>query len=677
MPHSADLPYTLVGVDTGGTFTDFVFMDQFGTVVVDKRPSNPRDPAKPVLEGLAHLGSKALYRVVHGTTVATNALLEHKIGRTALITTAGFEDILEIARQNRPGLYEIHPVKISPLIPREFRFGVHERVLHDGTVHTPLEKEDIEPILGQIRSLGIRAIAVCLLHSYANPAHEELIGEAAAAGGFTVSLSSQVLPEFREYERTSTVVVNAALRPVMQGYLNRLEHGVERSRLSVMQSAGGVIPAPIAAVLPVHTVLSGPAGGVIAAGHVGSMLGLDRLITFDMGGTSTDVSLHDGRPTLSNVKTVAGHPIRVPVIDIHTVGAGGGSIAYRDLGGGLKVGPHSAGADPGPICYGKGDQVTVTDANLFLGRIEPSSFLGGRMELHSELVRGPMERLGRSLGLDPVATAEGIVTVVNAVMERAIRVISIQQGHDPREFTLVSFGGAGGLHAVDLARSLNIPRVLAPKNAGVFSAYGMVLAPVVRDLSRTILRAADRIREGELDALFAALVEGGLEELEVEGLQRERVRVEKSLDMRYQGQAHEIGVPLAEEPAASFEAAHERLYGYRLTGTGVEVVTLRARLLVEARRGLSVKPATSKKNHFASPTGKGTLIYGSQTLKAAIYKREELAPGAQIEGPGLVVESSSTILIPPGSVGVVDEFENIVVWVDGFFLDKKSGWGYT
>jgi N-methylhydantoinase A len=673
MAHPSDLPHTLVGVDTGGTFTDFVFMDESGTAVVDKRPSNPRDPAKPVLEGLAHLESETFYRVVHGTTVATNALLEHKIGRTALITTAGFEDVLEIARQNRPGLYDIHPVKTPPLIPREYRFGVHERVLYDGTVHTPLEKEELEPLLGQIRSLGIEAIAVCLLHSYANPAHEEFIGEAAEALGFTVSLSSRVLPEFREYERASTVVVNAALRPVMQGYLERLERGVERARLNVMQSAGGVIPAPIAAVLPVHTVLSGPAGGVIAAGHVGSLLGLDRLITFDMGGTSTDVSLYEGRPTLSNVKTVAGHPIRVPVIDIHTVGAGGGSIAYRDLGGGLKVGPVSAGADPGPICYGRGDQVTVTDANLLLGRIEPSSFLGGRMELHPELVRAPMERLGRTLGLDPTATAEGIVTVVNAAMERAIRVISIQQGHDPREFTLVSFGGAGGLHAVDLARSLNIPRVLAPKNAGVFSAYGMVLAPVVRDLSRTVLRAADRFGGGELDALFSALVEGGLGELESEGLLRERVRVERSLDMRYRGQSHEIGVPLAGRPAASFEAAHERLYGYRLAGTRVEVVTLRARLIVEARSGRSETPAKSKKNHFAAPVGKGKLIYGGESLKAAIYKREELAPGAEIEGPGLVVESSSTILIPPGSAGVVDEFGNIMVWVDGFFLDRKSG----
>lgn len=661
MSHTNDPPLAVVGVDTGGTFTDFVFMDRSGAVVVDKRPSDPRDPAGPVLAGLERLSPEAPYRVVHGTTVAVNALLENKTCPTALITTAGFEDVLEIGRQNRGGLYDLHPVKDPPLIPGELRFGVHERVLHDGTVLIPLQKDEVGPLLEEIQDRGIEALAVCLLHSYANPVHEEYIGERAEALGFTVSLSCRVLPEFREYERTSTVAVNAALRPVMQSYLQRLERGVERAGLSVMQSAGGIIPARIAAVLPVHTILSGPAGGVIAAAHVGEPIGLDRLITFDMGGTSTDVSLYDRRPTLSNFKTVAGHPIRVSVIDIHTVGAGGGSIAYRDLGGGLKVGPVSAGADPGPVCYGRGDSITVTDANLFLGRIEPFSFLGGRMELHPELVGAPMERLARSLGLDAAATAEGIVTVVNAVMERAVRVISIQQGYDPREFTLVSFGGAGGLHAVDLARALNIPRVLAPKDAGVFSAYGMVLAPVVRDLSRTILCLADDFGETEWDALFGALVEGGLSELEGEGIPPERVAVERSLDMRYQGQSHEIGVPLGAHPAEAFEAAHERLYGYRLPGERVEAVTLRARLIAEARRARSVEPLVEKKIAPAAAVGKGRLIYGGATHKASIYKREVLVPGDLLEGPGLVVESSSTILLPPGSSGVVDGFGNIMV----------------
>ena len=588
----------VIGVDTGGTFTDFVIIDQSGAIRIDKVPSFPLDPAKPVLEGIARIGQDR-FRVVHGTTVATNALLEHTIAPTALITTAGFEDVLEIGRQNRPFLYAIHPIKPRPLIPRRLRFGVRERILHDGSVMTSLDTAEVRELLKRIESLEVEAVAVCLLHSYINPVHEEMIGEIARETDLVVSLSCRVLPEFREFERTATVAVNASLRPVMEGYIERLERTMPRGQLSVMQSAGGIIPARMAGRLPVHTVLSGPAGGVIASAHTAAPAGMDRLITFDMGGTSTDVSLYDGSPSLTGDKTIAGHPIRVPSIDIHTVGAGGGSIAYRDPGGSLKVGPQSAGALPGPVCYGTGESLTVSDANLYLGRLVPGFFLGGRMQLHPQRVDKPMEQLARSLGLSPAAAAEGIITVVNAVMERAMRVISIEKGHDPRDFTMVCFGGAGGLHAVELAEALSIPRVLVPKDAGVFSALGMAVADVTRDVSRTVLTRAHMLSREDLETVFRELIDAGTRELTEEGVEKERIRYERSLDMRYQGQSYEITVPLADDPTEAFHLSHERLYGYSRRASVVQIVTLRVRLIAAvpqahrgrwARRGIRKAP---------------------------------------------------------------------------------------
>jgi N-methylhydantoinase A len=650
---------SVIGVDTGGTFTDFVIVDESGAITVDKRPSCPTDPAKPVLDGLAGIEIEAV-RVVHGTTVATNALLEHKVATTALITTAGFEDVLEIGRQNRPALYSAHPVKPRPLIPRHLRFGVNERILADGSVRTPLNTDEVEQLLDRIRTLGVEALAVCLLHSYANPSHEETIGEIASNRGLPVSLSCKVLPEFREYERTATVAVNACLRPIMEGYLGKLVRDPERVHLGVMQSTGGTMPARMASRLPVHTVLSGPAGGVIASSHRAAAIGLDRLITFDMGGTSTDVSLFNKGPALTGEKTIAGHPIRVPVIDIHTVGAGGGSIAFRDSGGGLKVGPASAGADPGPVCYGKGDSITVTDANLYLGRLDPLFFLGGRMEIHPERVTGPMEGLALSLGLDPVATAEGIITVVNAVMERAVRVISIQQGYDPREFTMVSFGGAGGLHAVELAEALSIPRVLVPKDAGVFSAFGMSVADVSRDLSRTVLAGAEALPQAKLDALIDALIASGIEELSAEGVDTRGIHVRRSLDMRYNGQSYEITVPVSEDPVASFHQAHEKLYGYCRKESSVEIVTVRVRLIVSTQESRQELPQAA--SDTAPPTRRvGKLTYRGSTGAVSIYDRADLQPGNQITGPALIGESSSTTFLPPGRGARVDQLGNLII----------------
>lgn len=651
----------VIGVDTGGTFTDIVTVDASGRIRVHKRPSLPVDPARPVLEGLPPESQGSTYRLVHGTTVATNALLEHKIARAALITTAGFEDILEIGRQNRPELYQMHPRKPPTLIPRDLRFGIRERILHDGSIRTQLDQDEVRDLLVSIKNMAVESIAVCLLHSYLNPMHEKIVGEKAREMGFIVSLSSEVLPEFREYERTATLAVNACLRPVMEGYLAKLENGIGARALTVMQSAGGIIPSRIAARLPVHTVLSGPAGGVIAAAENARITGRDRLITFDMGGTSTDVSLYDRGPTLSSEKVIAGHPIRVPVMDIHTVGAGGGSIAFRDTGGSLKVGPVSAGADPGPICYGRGNEVTVTDANLFLGRLEPDFFLGGKMEIYADRVPPAMEQLAESLGLDPVQTAEGIVTISNAVMERAIRVISIERGNDPREFSLMSFGGAGGLHAVELARSLNIPTLLIPPDAGVFSAYGMVVADVTRDFSRTILSSADQLTNNQLESYFSEMIEGGMDELEGEGIDSTEVTAHRFLDMRYKGQSHEITIPLSHDLVEKFHGSHEKLYGYSRPDSRVEIVTVRVRLAVVTPRPDAVPSPPGHKDSSSARIRTRPLVFERRQVEAGIYDRERLMPGHELKGPALVLEYTSTTFLPPDSYGRVDEYRNILI----------------
>jgi N-methylhydantoinase A len=665
-------PYPLsVGVDTGGTFTDFFFVDSSGTTRVDKRPSCPQDPARPVLDGLLSLPPGTAHRVVHGTTVATNALLENKVAKTALITTAGFEDILEIGRQNRPDLYAIHPRKTPPLIPRDLRFGVRERILHDGTVLLPIDPDEVSALLRQIKDLQVTALAVCLLHSYANPVHEELIGSLAEHMHFAVSVSCQVQREFREYERTATVAVNAALRPIMEGYLNRIEGGMRGAHLSVMQSAGGTLPPRTAARFPVHTILSGPAGGVIAAAHTAAMAGLDRIITFDMGGTSTDVSLYDRAPGMASGRVIGGHPVRVPVIDIHTVGAGGGSIAYRDAGGGLKVGPISAGADPGPVCYGKGNALTVTDANFFLGRMETSSFLGGRMKVDTGRIRGPLELLADSLGLGAAETAEGIVTVVNTVMERAIRVISIQRGHDPKNFTLLSFGGSGGLHAVALAQSLGIPQVLIPLNPGVFSAIGMAGAQISRDFSRTVLARTDTLTPNELNALIQELAATGLAEFVGEGIPEERVMVTASLDMRYRGQSHELGVPARSDPHSAFHDAHHTLYGFRREDSPVEIVTIRVRLT--AQESPLQDPDTLVGSGSGHPIARRHLTYAGQLICAEVYDRKDLPPAAALQGPALVVEATATTFIPPASSASIDSHGNIIITLGDFLLDSKPG----
>ena len=553
-----------VGVDTGGTFTDFVFWDG-AALRTHKAPSTPDDPARAILAGL----EEPAREIVHGSTVATNALLERRGARTALLTTAGFEDLLEIGRQNRGKLYDWFDRGRTPLVPADLRFGLEERIAYDGAVLRAPDRDAVERMAEAILAAGAESVAVCFLHSYANPAHEKLAGQALRARGLRVSLSHEVLPEYREYERASTTAVNAYVSPLMARYLGGLSEALPSgTRLRVFQSNGGSMSADHAAEAAVHTVLSGPAGGVLGAAAVARAAGFERIISFDMGGTSTDVALYDRRFTMTSEGELDGLPVRVGMLDVHTVGAGGGSIAWLDPAGALRVGPRSAGANPGPVCYGRGEEITVTDANLILGRLDPERFLSGRMTLDVARAEDRMQQLAGRCGVGARELAEAILAAANANMERAIRRVSIERGHDPRDLVLAAFGGAGPLHACELAERLEIGAVLAPRDAGVLSAYGMLTADFVREYAHSAL-------ERDPSALFGELETRARKDLAAEGF--ERAQLERSLDLRYAGQSYEINVPWRER--GGFDAAHERLYGYAHRGQKVETVAVRLRAI--------------------------------------------------------------------------------------------------
>ncbi len=655
--------HLIVGVDTGGTFTDFVYITPDGSVGTYKTLSTPKNPAEAVLKGLDEIGRERISHVVHGSTVATNAVLERKGVKTALITNAGFEDIIEIGRQCRERLYDLKYVKPSPLVPESLRFGLRGRIAYTGDVLEQLDPEEVEQVVEKIRRLGAESVAVCFLFSFVNPEHERVVEEICEKKGLAVSVSHRILPEFREFERTSTTVLNAYVSPIMKRYLSYLvSHLGDENRLRIMQSNGGSISSGTAMVESIRTILSGPAGGVVGASEIGRIAGFDKLITFDMGGTSTDVSLVDGKVSLTMESKISGWPIKVPMIDIHTVGAGGGSIARIDPGGSLKVGPESAGADPGPICYGKGEEVTVTDANLFLGRLLPDRFLGGKMKLDLDRVIPRMEELARRAGLDPVELAEGILDVANATMEKAIRVISVERGYDPQEFTLVSFGGAGGMHAAFLAELLSIPRVLVPENPGLLSAYGMLLADVVKDYSLTVMLGERDASYEVLNGHLASLLRKGREDLMEEGISEEDIFLEKYLDMRYEGQSHEILVPFDENFVENFHVEHERLFGYKNPHKRVEVVNVRVRA-----RGVPEKPVLSPKPVVEGPVpeeavlGDREVVFYGKRLKTKVIERSRLSPGNRLDGPAIVVEYSSTTVIPPGWTVLVDGFSNMIL----------------
>lgn len=557
------------GVDTGGTFTDIVFQRgrEAGRL---KLPSTPDDPARAVLAGLRQIfGDEAPDVLVYGTTVATNAMLERRGARTLLLTTAGFEDVLAIGRQARPDLYALEPVKTAPLVEAKARLGVSERMLASGKPELRLTTEEVRRVVAEVERRKPDAVAVCLLHAPANAAHELRLGRALKRLGIPVTLSHQLSPQRGEFERTTTAVCNAYVRPNLEGHIGQLAEGSQARAFRVLQSNGGGIGAGTACQEPIRTMLSGPAGGVAAAHEICRAAGFPEIVTLDMGGTSTDVAMVDGAVPRRADTLIAEMPIRTPCIDIHTVGAGGGSIAYVDDGGALKVGPQSAGADPGPACYGRGTLPTVTDANVVLGRLRPESFLGGDMDLHLNRAQRALHGLGKAMGTGPKEAAEGIIRVVEGNMERAVRVITVQRGHDPRSSCLVPFGGAAGLHACGLAEGLGMQQVLIPPDPGLLSAAGVLRSPVVRDATSAVsitdpdfadLRAASQsLRDEAVAAVRAELGE------------RAKTTLQIFLRARYLGQSMEIEVPLTKGFRRSFEDAHERLYHHRSPGRAVEV----------------------------------------------------------------------------------------------------------
>lgn len=666
-----------IGIDIGGTFTDFVLFDETSdSFQTYKLLSTPHDPAEAVLKGLAArtesqtTGGKLA--IVHGSTVATNALLERKGAITALIATEGFRDLLEIGRQNRPDIYDLFSRRPTPLVPPELRFEASERVDHRGQPIQPLDLAALEPLVERLKAANVASVAVSLLFSFLYPDHENRITERLRQAGFFVSPSNEVLPEFREYERTSTTVVNAYVSPVMDRYLARLERESGATDFRVMQSNGGSIGTAQARREAVRCVLSGPAGGVVGARHVAAAAGFEQLLTFDMGGTSTDVSLCDGDIQITTESEIGGLPIRIPVIDIHTVGSGGGSIAYVDAGGALRVGPQSAGADPGPICYGRGgQQPTVTDANLILGRLAADRFLGGQMALDVAAAEAALNQLAQTAGLSlrpnlslAQTAALGIIEVANAHMERALRVISVQRGHDPRDFTLVSFGGAGGLHAVDLSRSLSIPRVMIPPNAATLSAFGMLIADVIKDYSRTVMCSGDT-PYADLEAMISSMAQQGLADIVAEGIPPAAVTIERLLDMRYQGQSYELMVPLTPNFVNDFHAAHLYAYGYSEPNVPVEIVNLRLRAIGQLPRPRLPQAGEVASDARTALFDRRQVVLANGPAEVPFYNGPDLQPGHHLVGPAVIVHPDTTVFVGPGDQLKMDTYKNLIIDVKG------------
>ena len=660
-------------MDTGGTFTDFVFEAQDGLRVF-KLASTPNDPSLAITEGLSRISSEtgaplSNIEVIHGTTVGTNALLERRGAKTALVTTAGFEDVLVIGRQARPALYDLNAQRPAPLVPDNLRLGVRERVSSSGEVLEELDERALKSLTGKLKKARVESIAVCLLFSFIRPEHERRIADALSSLNVPLSVSHQILPEYREYERTSTVTINAYLQPLMGAYLTRLQ--AHASALRVMQSSGGSISASVAATEPVRTILSGPAGGVVGALRVSEMCGIKNIITFDMGGTSTDVALCDeGGMRMTREAVVAGMPVAVSMMDIHTVGAGGGSIARVDEGGSLRVGPESAGADPGPACYGKSLLPTVTDAHLLLGHFGGAGLLGGEWLLDEERARTALSKLAESMSraarrkVSMRDAAQGVLRVVSVNMERALRAISVERGFDPREFTLIPFGGAGGLHAVELARALRIPRVIVPQSAGALSALGALTSDVVKDWSRTLMLEAKDENRAQVERAFQEMERTARRSLKREGFSDREQRHERSLAVRYRGQSFELEIPFKRGTRIhdAFHHAHKARYGYAQPANQVEIVSARLRSI-----GLIKKLKSKNFSHrkaarkFAPPSRYAIAYLTNKRERTAIYTRAELDAGARLHTPCIVTEYSATTLIQTGAQAEIDDQGNLVV----------------
>ncbi len=648
-----------IAIDTGGTFTDIVFIRDSRLVVL-KVFSTPADPGRAVMDGLRKIGPDEDVVVRHGTTVATNAMLERKGARVAFLTTKGFEDTIAIGRQARPKLYDWFQPVPDCLVPKHLRFGITERVSSQGELLRAIEPDELAAVVEAISAAGVDAIAISTLFSFANTDSEVKIAAALKTLGLPLSISHRILPEFREYERASTVVANAYVAPKVGSYIAALAESVcqeySRGRLEVMQSSGGIISARIAAAEPVRTMLSGPAGGVIGAFKLAKLAGFDQIIGFDMGGTSTDVCLVDASgPRISNESMVTGIPIGVPMLDIHTAGAGGGSIARFDAGGLLRVGPESAGSDPGPICFGRGTMPTVTDANLALGRLDTERFLGGSVTLDRERMMQFMEQAKGSLATVEEFAA-GILQVIETSMEKAIRVISVEKGYDPRDFTLVAFGGGGPLHACALARALQVPRVLVPALPGALSAVGILLADTMREYSRTVMKSV----AADLELAFAELEKTGLAEFESEGLRGESLR---SVDLRYTGQGYELNIPYGACMADAFHALHKRRYGFANKIRPLEIVNVRVRLVAAGDPFEGSSEDVVEGDGSSALAGSRSVYFDGIPHETRLYERDRLHAGDVFSGPAIISEYSSATILPPGDVLRVDTFGNLVIEV--------------
>lgn len=663
-----------IGIDVGGTFTDFVVLDASG-LTVHKVPTTPSDQSQAILQGLAVLSVDPEAPVMHGTTTATNALLERRGARTALITTHGFADVLAIGRQNRPQLYEFSQATRNHLVPRQLRMQVDERIDSEGNIHRKLDRSSLSEVLGVLKQEKVESVAVALLFSFLNDVHERGIAAALAEDfpDVPVSLSVDLLPEYREYERTATTVINAYVRPLVMRYLTRLRRVLSGRSLKVMQSSGGTLDAQQASKQASRLVLSGPAGGVVGAFALARQAlstSSPHIITFDMGGTSTDVALCPGGIPQTTEGTICDLPLRLPSTQIHTVGAGGGSLAYVDSGGILRVGPQSAGAVPGPVCYGQGGQTpTVTDANLVLGRLIPSHFLGGdsARPLDVQAAYRAIAHLGQPLELSPEETALGIVRVANATMERAIRRVSVECGYDPRSYVLVPFGGAGPLHACAIAESLGVKKILISRYPGVLSALGLLMADITSDVSQALLSPAkELLRNPER-------LENSINQLKPIVLSRldsdtGESQLDCSLDLRYSGQSYELTVPLSLPVAPenirisieAFHSAHHMRYGYSAPELPVESVAVRLRATAPREKVIPT-PATPTASPFNIAQAPQAPVYftADGPMSIPVLKRDILVEGCMFRGPALIVQYDSTVVMPPGWDAEVDQWQNL------------------
>lgn len=675
-----------LGIDSGGTFTDVVLFDEDrGKVTLTKTPSTPQNPSIGVYNGIQKIIGKQdvnpleISSLVHGTTVATNALLEYKGVETALILTRGFKDILSIVRQDRPKLYDYFERRPDPLVPRHMRFEVSERTLYTGEILEELNESEILDIIERLKSKGVKTAAVCLLHSYANPGHEMRIKDLFQSHypESTVSLSCEILPEIREYERMSTTVINAYVMPIIEQYLQdlrgRMKEGGLQVALNVMQSNGGIMPSGSASQKSVTTILSGPAGGVLGSQGIARLAGFQHLITVDMGGTSCDICLiNNGKFLTTRESEIGGHAIKVPMIDINTIGAGGGSIAWIDAGGLLRVGPQSAGADPGPACYGKGGmEPTVTDANLILGRLNPDFYVGGEMSLNVDLAKIAItEKIAKPLRLSLEDAAEGILKVVNANMTRAIRRVSVERGHDPRKFSMFCFGGGGPLHATDLAMELDIPRFIIPISPGVNSAVGLLVADFRYDYSKTYLAKVSDVDLRDLNRHFRSLEKQAIQQMVDEKIGKESIVFVKSADMRYYGQGYEIEIPVPEgkltlahleDVKKMFNDLHVQLYGYSQPQEEMEIVYVRLAAIAQVKKPEFYREPPAGEDASSALKGTRMVFIDGTFVETGIYDRARLKPNNRIRGPAIIEQFDATSLLKAGQAALVDEYFNLVV----------------